>query len=206
MPAFTWPFDPLGATRGVERVEQARTYAVWAVWSVDAACYLCDLDNDVFNKVRQLGDFPPDTVDLAHARWAAGTAMTAIDLCGAAIGCLHFTAREKAYDIEELTRPNNRSTLQCGGCREWLEEVGSDDYYQDLLKNVRDRLTHRALRRHLFGTNVPDPDLQALRTKLNVPTPKGDRQIDTGDLVRDARDTAARHVVSFLHSARRQTL
>jgi hypothetical protein len=84
--------------------------------------------------------------------------------------------------------------------------VGSDDYYQDLLKNVRDRLTHRALRRHLFGTNVPDPDLQALRTKLNVPTPKGDRQIDTGDLVRDARDTAARHVVSFLHSARRQTL
>jgi hypothetical protein len=52
---------------------------------VEALDYLEELDDDFFTTPSMRG-FHPHTIDLAHVRFAAVTALTAIDLCAAALG------------------------------------------------------------------------------------------------------------------------
>jgi hypothetical protein len=63
---------------------------IWAVWAAEASDYLEKLD-----ATHPGGDHHvpptnthPDLVDIAHVRWATGTAITAIDLCAATMGRL----------------------------------------------------------------------------------------------------------------------
>jgi hypothetical protein len=67
-----------------------------------------------------------DTVDLAHARWAASTAMTALDLSAAAVGEHHGVVPvrpDHVHDVADLDR--NRGQL-CPGCVVWLNDVVRD--------------------------------------------------------------------------------
>ena len=86
--AFQWPKDPAHIVRTFEQDHPAfGPPAMWAVWAVESLHYLYDLDGQAQrNYPLPVGGHHPDTVDIAHVRWATGTAITAIDLCGAALG------------------------------------------------------------------------------------------------------------------------
>lgn len=177
-------------------------HLLWAAWTVDALYYLDDLDQDAERfRWTRLGHHP-DSVALAHARWAASTAMTALDLSAAAIGEQHSLASRStghAHDIGTLQENQNRAQL-CAGCTAWLDAVVSDTDYE-LLKNARDPLVHRKLPRivKIGGGSAPTP---VDRLGLAVPgaqSPTG--EMPSRQLVELSRDTATRHVVALLQAA-----
>jgi hypothetical protein len=77
-----------------------------AAWSVEALHYLVDLDAHLFSTSPPgLLGHGDQIADIAHARWSAGTAITAIDLCAAALGRLRCGAARRnrhEYDLREL--------------------------------------------------------------------------------------------------------
>ncbi|GIF51125.1 hypothetical protein Afe04nite_56640 [Asanoa ferruginea] len=150
MPPYAWPLDLEESARALgAKTQIAGTYAIWAIWSVDGLAYLDDLDDDVFRgATRSIGAHHVDTVDITHARWAVGTAMTAVDLAAASIGALHLPHRpDRAYDVGELGRPKNQSQL-CSGCAAWLSDVVDDPDFATLTA-LRHPFTHRSLPRHI---------------------------------------------------------
>lgn len=76
----------------------------WAVWTAQGSEYLEKLDaNCDFNGV----------VDIAHVRWATGNAITAVDLCAAAMGrqfCGHRGRNE--LDMRDFDPAVARSARQ----------------------------------------------------------------------------------------------
>jgi hypothetical protein len=124
VPTFEWPVDPAPITSGLRN--NAGDYLFWATWAVDALHYLDDLDQHA-ERLRwiELGHHE-DTVDLAHARWAASTAMTALDLSAAAVGEYHGVVPvrpDHVHDVADLDQ--NRGQL-CPGCVVWLNDVVRD--------------------------------------------------------------------------------
>jgi hypothetical protein len=179
---------------------------VWAAWAVDALHYLADLDADIFNGSRVLGGHHVDTVEIAHARWAAGTAMTALDLCAATIGALHLPRSQRAYDILDLDQAKRRASL-CKACTAWLDGVISDPDYS-LLKDIRNPLTHSTMPRILAIGGAapapePEPDLRTSRTRFKVTSasaPLG--MIQTQELIERGREVSGRHVLALLKAAK----
>ncbi|MGH7183392.1 MAG: hypothetical protein ACREJN_15640 [Nitrospiraceae bacterium] len=87
MPPFTWTIEPTGLIQAFERRHNnpsASALFTWAVRAVESLHYLDDIDRayDVSHMVT--GAHRPDVVDVAHARWATGTCITALDLCAQA--------------------------------------------------------------------------------------------------------------------------
>lgn len=212
MPPFSWPVDAVDAARGLDNT--ASGYLMWSVWSVDALHYLHDLDQRP-ERGRWIGaGHHPATIDVAHARWAAGTAMTALDLGAATLGAQHHLATRRpdhAHDVGELIRDHQQRL--CGGCRRWLDAVSTDPDF-DVLKSARDPLTHRILGRALYATindtaSGGPPSDEELRPDdrlgLYVPMPNASggitREIAAAEIVERARATATRHVVALLQAA-----
>jgi hypothetical protein len=75
---------------------------LWATSAVNGLAYLDDLDTALDGSPRMATGHDALVVDVAHARWAAGTAMTALDLCAAAIGLLYLPARTRYYDMGDV--------------------------------------------------------------------------------------------------------
>jgi hypothetical protein len=77
--------------------------SIWAVWSVESLHDLDDLDASQADYPKAIGTHHADIVDMAHVRWAAGTATTALDLCAAALGRVYCgwtkTARIATTDV-----------------------------------------------------------------------------------------------------------
>ena len=159
--------------------------------------YLADLDA-YYNRERNVpGSHKRDVVDLAHARWATGTAVTALDLCASAIGralCKHQGKTELDLgDFDQTTRRSNRKQQQLQQrlqqlpppALQWINGVFVDPAFEQL-KEARHALTHRTLPRHLFT----GPQ----RLKLNV----GENEVSVADLVVQARELATTHVVALL--------
>jgi hypothetical protein len=100
MPAHEWIPEPITI---IQRFEQAVSnpdagaLVMWALWSVESLHYLQDIHRDFDRTRKAVGGYPPDMVDVAHVRWAAGTAVTALDLCAAAFARA-FCAHTGAYD------------------------------------------------------------------------------------------------------------
>lgn len=162
VPTFKWPEDPYPVLARLGGGE-ATTHAHWAVRVLDELYYLADLDErDARARWAQSGH-SSDTVDLAHARWAASTAMTALDLCAAALGFRHQLPRRGSWvhDVEQLNVPSNRGKL-CVNCDSWVDRVRADPGY-GVLKGVRDPLVHRTLPRFLYLTvNAPGSETERL--------------------------------------------
>jgi hypothetical protein len=156
MPAYTWKTDPQKAV--VDAVEKASreagALAMWASWAVDAIYYVIDAE-DAIAKENNRGH-SVWTIDITNARTATGSAMTALDLCAAAIGHLHgvvppppkkAAADQKEHDLASLRLDARYASLP-PDARQWCDDTFTHSEYQ-LLAEARNGFVHRKFRRTL---------------------------------------------------------
>jgi hypothetical protein len=197
MPRHRWRKEPTQVVRAFEQRHSspnAGALILWAAWSVESLHYLDDVDRA--SLAPPATGHNPDIVDVAHARWATGTCITALDLCTAALGrvmCKHTGTRELAMsDFDPSLRSSKRRSLLRGSlpalALAWVDAVCSDVEYQDT-KEARRCLTHSRLIRHL---SVGGPGRQ--RVDLSLPSGRVNVRI----VIERARDVATRHVTAFL--------
>jgi hypothetical protein len=138
----------------------------------------------------------PSIVSIAHVRWATGTAITALDLCAAALArecCGWNGPREldlRGFDPSSKDKavPARRAQLPATPLA-WVDAVLEDPNYQNV-QGARNPLTHARLRRKLDGDRLSSVQF--------VVAAAGD-EMHARDLVRIARDLATKHVAAFLH-------
>ena len=78
MPPFVWPTEPSRIIIAFETryaAPEAGALLMWAVSAVEALYYLADVDASYDSCHPVTGMHHPDVIDVAHARWAAGTSM-----------------------------------------------------------------------------------------------------------------------------------
>jgi hypothetical protein len=139
-----------------------------------------------------------DVVDVAHARWAAGSCITTLDLCAAALArafCKHPGPQELDLGHFDPSRPSKRQqSLQAllpNTALQWFAGVFADPAFAEI-KTARDSLTHRRLVRHLYasiGSSAPDN-----RLELQI----GPNRVSVNELVLRARELATAHVAALL--------
>jgi hypothetical protein len=219
MPPIQWP----PATRAAiellgSRNSDASSCVLWATSAVDGLAYVNDLDTARNGGARVANDHDALVIDVAHARWAAGTAMTALDLCAAAIGFLYLPPRRRGhyYDMGNIlaaldgaisvaatSGPSSRGPgwPPRQGVRPWIVDLTgdphaavpvNDDYA--LIRAVRNPLIHRTLARRI-GITVGSGPNRVDRTMLEVdgqPDP-----IPVHVVVDTATRLATRHVRWF---------
>jgi hypothetical protein len=176
-------------------------YYGWAVDAVEGLNWLVDLDDWAFRGLREnLSGRDPKVIDVIHVRWAASTAVTALDLCGVELavrcGALDFwTKKAPVLDRVEAVVTKSGEVLP-RWARQWLETVFRDPGYETL-KRTRDPLIHRFLvRSALLWTAVPTG--HQWRTEFDVPTPERmDSRPSARQLILLARDVADHHVCAF---------
>lgn len=125
-------------------------YVTWARDSVDALWWLADVDDWAYSgERRNIGQHDPDTVDIAHVRWATSTAKTAIDLCAADAAVGHKLQDFWGDSPEDFARPPVAESLYkkhrdrlSPDVSSWLSALLADPDYR-ALKSVRDALAHR---------------------------------------------------------------
>lgn len=139
---------------------------IWsAVWAVESLLYLDGIDLTYEQSLRPGSNPPRDFIDVAHARWATSTAVTALDLCAAALGReygLYTAPHERDLrdfdanikDTHGTTKPHiqkRRETLERSNAAAltWIDEVLQDDRYRDVQEGARNPLTHAWLPRHV---------------------------------------------------------
>jgi hypothetical protein len=195
MPAYRWPNDPMEVIFQFETRHQnpeVGAFLLFAVWAVDSLYYLGDLDQALDPSQATVGGHSADVVDVAHARWAVTTCITALDLCAAALGralCGHRNKQELALGDFDLKRKQQRAThlranLQAEA-RRWIDNVLTDPSYREI-KAVRDALTHARLARHL---TLPR---QRIRLKLDH------KQLDVPTIIESAKRVGSKNVSELL--------
>ena len=156
----------------------------WPAWAVDSLHYLDDIDRAYDTSHTTTGGHNPDVVDVAHARWATTTSITAVDLCAAALGrafCQHENEHE--LDLAELKRL--RAQLPSLAQR-WVDAIYADPAYKTI-REARNWLTHSRVPRHFT---------LAQRLQLELPTTR----VGVRQLIEDARDFATRQVSALLET------
>jgi hypothetical protein len=126
----------------------------FAVECVNGLHYLSDIDGQLvpLDAATDVLGHNWQVVDMAHVRWAAGSAITALDLCAAALGRLYCgisgdDARD--LDLEGIKRPEHRDVLRAapGDPAAWAAGVRGEHRYSDLL-DLRHQLTHQVRPHH----------------------------------------------------------
>jgi hypothetical protein len=209
MPLIQWPPERQAAFEVLSgRNAGASGCVLWATSAVDGLAYLDDLDTALDAGTRFVNGHDALVIDMAHARWAAGSAMTALDLCAAAIGFLYLPPRRRYYDMGNVLTALDKAVRNAGatsspqrpgwpprqGVRPWIVDVNVDADFQ-LIKAVRNPLTHRTLPRNLSITVGSGPQ-RVDRTMFQVegqPNP-----VPVHVVVDTARRLAARHVRRFI--------
>ena len=199
MPSAHWPQNHLELIAQFEKRHahpEVGGLLFFAVWAVDSLYYLSDLDQ-VLNPAKVIvGTHSADVVDVAHARWAVTTCITALDLCAAGLARAfsgHAHKREIALGDLDVTRDAKRKQKRAAllrrtfpaKARQWTDNVLADPGYTQI-KTARDALTHARLPRHL---NAPRK-----RIRLQV----ADDQIDVGAIVETAKRVGFKHVSRLL--------
>jgi len=169
----------------------------WAIWAVDSLHYLDDIDRAYNTSQAVIGAHRPDVVDVAHARWATATCITALDLCAAGIGrsfCAHVKPREldlASFDSCQLSkRKLDLRALLPPLVLQWVDSVCADVQYKEI-KKARDWLVHSRVSRHFTLSTGGPPQ----RLKLEIDK----RQLEVRHVIEVARDVATRHVVAFVN-------
>lgn len=124
------------------RAEQG-ALVMWAVLGVESLHYLDDLVSE-HTQFSPIPKHSPEVKDISHIRWAAGTSISSIDLCAAALG------REYCGQVgEKKTKKflkSSKKTLELRAkppisARNWVDDVFFDDRYQKVIE-ARNCLTH----------------------------------------------------------------
>ena len=128
----------------------------------ESLVYLTDIDERRFAGEWPNDAYENDSIDDAHARWAATTALSCLDLCIAAAGrLLGFAIRppkgedsiRSFYHSDYKTgtiKKDKRDTI-IEPWRAWFDSVVADHRYADLLR-VRNALVHADAFRIVHGT------------------------------------------------------
>jgi hypothetical protein len=205
MPLYRWPDfrDPALAWFGEQEgrgVAEVHALTAHATFTVEGICYLAALDGAAFPGDREEAyGFAVDLVDMAHARWATGSAISAVDLCAAALGRLRCGGPRRAekewslYDLSARRPPGHQLTQQ--GIR-WIDDARADPDYQNLAE-LRHRFTHARNPRHFhiaLPLGTPSP---VVRTSFQL----GPRQVPTPELIDACATVAGRHIEEFLRLA-----
>jgi hypothetical protein len=199
MPAYPWPNGPMQVISQFETRHQnpeAGALLLFAVWAVDSLYYLGDLDRALDPSQATVDGHSADVVDVAHARWAVTTCITALDLCAAALGralCGHRNKRELAlgeFDLErDLERKQQRATRLRANLQQqaqrWIDDVLADPGYREI-KAVRNALTHARVARHF---TLPR---QRIRLTLDH------NQLDVPTIIDSAKRVGSKHVSELL--------
>ena len=166
---------------------QAGALFAWAAWTVESLHYLDDIDRSYDTLRTAIDGHRRDVVDVAHARWATSTCITALDLCAAGLGrsfCGHSGVKEFDLGSFALKKPSSRQAARRADlpvlALHWVNAVLSDMDYLTI-KAARDWLIHSRLNRHLSLSG---------RLKLQLET----TQVDIRHVVLTARDLATQHV------------
>jgi len=164
---------------------------MWAAWTVDSLYYL----EEVVETDRAGPNFytphNPATKAVAHLRWAAGSSITAIDLCAAVIAReLGLWTSGNEFDARQLARTRNSISaaelaLWPPEIVGWLDNLTTDPEYQ-IIRDSRRPLTHSRLIRHFTTAD------RSIRVDV------GGARYTTEELMILAREFATRHVEAFL--------
>lgn len=199
MPPLKWTREPTELIRLFETRHYTPASGAlfsWAAWAVEGLHYLDDIDRAYDCSHATIGGHSRDVVDVAHARWATATCITALDLCAAGLGhafCGHKRTLELDIGYFDPSGKPSKQKVALRAklpppARQWVDDVCADPKYRQL-KDARDWLTHSRVKRHFtLAAGGPPQRLQLeLATKVEV------RQ-----LVEGAWDFATRHVSAFL--------
>lgn len=200
MPPMVWNQDPnsvLNSFHSRNGVSDLSSLVMWAVWSAEGLCFLDDQDATLqVNYPTFVNGHHPDVIDIAHARWATGTSITALDLCAAALG-RHYCGVNREPDLDlrrfSATNPNNSSRRRAlpSALRAWNDTVQSDACYIEL-HSARNKFTHSWLNRNIHRLSSGHASRSQF-TNVNTGQIHGARQ-----LVIESRALACRHVNAFL--------
>jgi len=205
MVRISWVKDPVTVVQGYEArhgKSQLASLLLWATWAVEGLYYLDDLDATIqAGYPNSVSSHHPDVVDIAHVRWATGTAITAIDLCAAVLGRLYCgwtnSKEMDLRDFDPLIKNNSkriakvRSALPPSALA-WVDNVLADAHYQNF-QGARNQFTHAWLNRDLQCGSVSG---HASRTAFKItPTNIG---IGARDLVYQSKEFSGQHVKAFL--------
>ena len=193
MPPYSWITPPSeGAVQALRAPDrEAEALASWAAKVVDELHYLKDIEERL--PVRTLGHHM-DVVDSAHARWATAGAVTALDLCAAALG-RHYRLRKgtNELDLAQLAKPALKQALPPVP-QAWVDEVWNDAEYQ-LILSARHSLVHRRLKRDLYaGSGAP--------TEIWIEQGGHEVRVSIPAVIGTAAELATRHVETFLADAK----
>jgi len=166
---------------------------MWARWTVDSLYYLQELDAAVDRHGPNRHHWA--SIDIAHVRWAAGSAIGAIDLCAAALARKlaigpkrrkDGTAHE--FDLADLIKSVDAGRVRGGGAA-WARNVSKNKAVVTLTA-IRHPTTHARLTRHFgVGGNFGE------RTRLSVPGRRA--PMAAAAIVKLARTTATNVVEDF---------
>jgi hypothetical protein len=189
VPPHNWQVDPSKAIQQFEARHHnpdAGARFMWAVSAVDSLHYLDDLDRAFDKSYMPIAGHHPDVIDIAHARWATGTSITALDLCAAGLGRA-FCGQRGTYELDIENIKGRCKTRLPKDAQKWIDSVLADLQYSQVAE-ARRYLTHSRVPRHLFEGGPPK------RLSLQL----GSAQLSVRDLIEYARDVATRHVSDFL--------
>jgi hypothetical protein len=197
-----WPVDPMEATQRLDERYSgtgASGLMLWAMWTVEGMYYLTDVDAVLPPPPRAHNH---EAVDLSHARWATVDAVTAIDLCAAALGRMHCEYPRKDREMDFGIARENEILVALATPGAWIRAVCADKQYEQL-RGLRDALVHRTARRRIdvgipssLGlTGVGGPPRPS-RVRLTLSDPE--EAIPVERLVPQCRDVARRHVAAFV--------
>ena len=199
MPPFIWATDPIVLIQSFETRHtnpSAGALFAWAASTMESLHYLDDIDRVYDTSHTVVGAHHADVVDVAHARWATSTCITALDLCAAGLGrsfCAHSGPRERDLACFDSNQPSKRQAAWQARLPQlalrWVNGVLTDADYKKI-KAARDWLIHSRLNRHFAISSGGPPQ----RLKLELQS----TQLEVRHIVEVARDVATRHVSEFL--------
>ena len=204
MPPLAWSIDPASVIQTFElrrKCPSAGALFAWAARTVEGLHYLDDIDRRYDTSHAVVDGHRSDVADVAHARWATGTCITALDLCAAGLGrsfCAYTGPHEFSLTDFDLSlaskkqarvRRRWRRHLPVQATR-WVDAVCSDADYRKI-KEARNWLVHSRPTAH-YTLAIGGPPI---RLKLAVASGK---PLEVRHIIELARDVATRHVTTFL--------
>lgn len=171
---YTWRNPWSSIAPAVQQWGRGAGLLLWASWTVDSLHYLEELDRAVFDgRVEAASRYERDTLDLAHGRWTLASALTALDLCGAALARskLAVGSDRREVSLGEIG-PNDRRAEKRfhqlpDPAKEWVVRTLTDDDYR-LLTALRHPMTHSSVGRSIHRVLGSSAGLQP-RVSFKMP-------------------------------------